>query len=95
MQVLSNAIGQKEAEQERIKNGVLSEFLNNGVVPDKPFEIRRVPPKLIIIDESKLPEKFVKIERKIDKKLINDCFKDGEHIDGVALDNGGYTVAVR
>jgi hypothetical protein len=95
MQVISNAIGSKEAEQERIKKAVLDDFLNNGVVPAKPFEVRRLPPKPIIIDESKLPDKFVKIERKIDKKLINDCFKDGEMIDGVALDNGGYTVAVR
>jgi hypothetical protein len=93
--LLNAKIEKIEAEMESIKENVLSDYLNNGVVPEKPFEIRRVPSKLIVIDESRIPEKFIKVERKIDKKQINECSKLGEYIEGVTLDNGGYTVAVR
>ena len=49
----------------------------------------------IVQDESKLPERFKKIETKILKADINKAIKSGESIDGVVLDNGGEYVTIR
>lgn len=95
MALIHNAIQQKESEQEKIKADILNEFLTTGLYPEKPFEIRSVPPKPIVIDESKIPDKFFRTKRELDKKLVNECFKNGEQIEGVTLDNGGYTVAFK
>jgi hypothetical protein len=56
---------------------------------------RNVPPKPIVTDESKLPEKYIKITKSVDKTAINKDVKDGLEIDGVAMDNGGTSLTIR
>lgn len=52
-------------------------------------------PKLIVTDESRIPEKFWKVKREINKTDINKAFAEGEEIPGTALDNGGTSTTVR
>lgn len=63
--------------------------------PDGTIYRRNVPCKPVITDESKIPAMFKKTSVSIDKAAINQAIKDGLEIDGVTLDNGGVTYAIR
>ena len=56
------------------------------------YSYMRVNPKPIISDESKIPDKYFKIEKTIKKAEINQAIKDGDVIEGVTFDNGGYAI---
>lgn len=85
-----------EAEQERLKDAIIKDYLEDGVLPSSDMlHVKKVPRGVIVTDESKLPEQFFRIERKLDKKALNEAVKGGEQIDGATLDNGGYTLMIR
>ncbi len=48
-----------------------------------------------VIDESKIPDEFFKIERKLDKAKLNEACLGGANIEGAVLDNGGETLIIR
>lgn len=62
------------------------------IVGNTVYSYMRVNPKPIISDESKIPDKYWKIERTIKKAEINKAIKDGDTIEGVTFDNGGYAL---
>ena len=62
------------------------------IVGNTVYSYMRVNPKPIISDESKIPEKYWKIEKSIKKAEINQAIKDGDVIEGVTFDNGGYAL---
>lgn len=84
-----------EKALEKAKLEILDDYQNHGVIPAAPLEVRSVPRKLIVTDETKLPDKFFKIERTLKKAELNKAFQDGEELEGVTLDNGGITLAIR
>lgn len=87
----------KSAETQllKLKDAMLKEFLEDGVLPDDGLTIRKVTPKIIITDEKLLPEKFLKIRKEVDKAALNAHVKEHGLIDGTAMDNGGYTVMLK
>lgn len=82
------------AEMEKAKDAIIQEYLEDGVVQFN-LTIKKAPPKPIVTDESKIPDQFWKVERKLDKSALNKAVKEGEAFDGVAMDNGGFTVSIR
>lgn len=62
------------------------------IVGNTVYSYMRVNPKPIISDESKIPDKYFKIEKTIKKAEINQAIKDGDFIEGVTWDNGGYAI---
>ena len=62
------------------------------IVGNTVYSYMRVNPKPIISDESKIPDRFWKIEKSIKKAEINQAIKDGDVIEGVTFDNGGYAL---
>lgn len=80
-----------KARREHLKADVINDFTEHGVDPND-HSIVEVKPKPVVTDESLLPEEFIKIERKVDKKKINEAIKGGRQIEGVTFDNGGYTL---
>jgi len=62
------------------------------IIGNTVYSYMRVNPKPIVSDESKIPEKYWKIEKSIKKAEINQAIKDGEVIEGVTFDNGGYAL---
>ena len=72
---------------EEKEQGSIGHIVGNTV-----YSYMRVNPKPIISDESKIPEKYWKIEKSIKKSEINQAIKDGEVIEGVTFDNGGYAL---
>jgi len=62
------------------------------IVGNTVYSYMRINPKPIISDESKIPDKYWKIEKTIKKAEINQAIKDGDVIEGVTFDNGGYAL---
>lgn len=62
------------------------------IVGNVVYGVMKVNPKPIVTDESKIPDKFWKVTKSIKKAELNQAVKDGEVIEGVTLDNGGYTL---
>ncbi len=62
------------------------------IVGNTVYSYMKVNPKPIISDESKIPEKYFKIEKTIKKAEINQALKDGDVIEGITWDNGGYAI---
>lgn len=54
---------------------------------------KTLPPKPIVTNENKVPDLYKK--KVIDKTAINQAIKEGEHIDGVSMDNGGEIITIR
>jgi hypothetical protein len=92
IRVLKNqieALEMKAVEKliEEKEQGSVGHIVGNTV-----YSYMRVNPKPIISDESKIPEKYFKIEKTIKKAEINQAIKDGDVIEGVTWDNGGYAI---
>jgi len=62
------------------------------IVGNTVYSYMRINPKPIVSDESKIPDKYFKIEKTIKKAEINQAIKDGDVIEGVTWDNGGYAI---
>lgn len=87
------AICEQETIKTSVKNQIVDEFHESGVCyDDLGLHVKKVPPKLIIQDENKIPESFFRVKKEIDKTKINAAHKLGQQVDGTTLDNGGYTV---
>lgn len=59
------------------------------------LSIRAGVPKVIVTDEARLPESFIRIKREPDKHLIASHLKAGERVEGAELSNSEPTLAVR
>lgn len=72
---------------------VLEEKTYKGI--EATISVKEQKPKLIVTDESKIPGKFFKIEKKLNKTDLNKAYDEGEEIEGVTLSNGGTTTTIR
>jgi hypothetical protein len=95
MRRLTDNLRALEGQQNEVKEQMIAEYLNDGVLPDDGLIVKKIPPKLIVTDENKLPEKFFKIERKLNKAELNKEWKAGNLYAGTTIDNGGYTLAIK
>lgn len=57
--------------------------------------LRPGQPAVVITDETRLPEAFVRVKREPDKALISAALKAGQNVDGAELSNGMPTITVR
>lgn len=53
------------------------------------------PDKVIITDESAIPDTFCKIVKEPNKTAIKNAIKNGQYVPGATLSNGGTTIQVR
>lgn len=53
------------------------------------------PDKVIVTDESAIPDEFCKITREPNKTAIKTAIKNGQYVSGATLSNGGTTIQVR
>lgn len=90
---LDDRLRKVRIEMDNLKLKIVEEYLEDGVCPFN-LTIRKVSPKVIITDESLIPDEFKKTTVTIDKIKLNKAVKDGD-IAGTTLDNGGYTVAIK
>jgi hypothetical protein len=65
-------------------------------LPDATVTVRRVAPKLEVVDESAIPAGFWRPQDpKLDRKAVTDALKAGQDVPGAALGNGGITLSIR
>jgi len=64
-------------------------------LPEATISLRVSPPKVVIVDESDLPDEFVRIKREPDKRALAEALKAGKTVLGAALANGEPTISVR
>jgi len=64
-------------------------------LPQATLSIRAGQPKVIITDETRLPEHCIRIKREPDKLLIREHLARGEHVAGAELSNSEPQLAVR
>lgn len=95
MRRLAENLKKLEGQQSEIKQAMIDDYLNNGVLPDDGLIVKKIPPKLIVTDESKIPEKFWRVKREINKAELNKEYKNGNLCEGCTIDNGGYTLAIK
>lgn len=65
-------------------------------LPQATLSIRRVPPALLVEDETVIPPRFwISQEPKLDKSALKRALTDEEAVPGARLDNGGQTLSIR
>lgn len=57
--------------------------------------IRSTPPKVVVTDDSQIPEAMVRVRREADKLLIGAALKSGNIVPGASLSNSGESIAIR
>ena len=62
------------------------------IVENTIYGLKWNPPKPIVTDETKLPDRFFKIEKTLKKAELNKAIKDGETFEGVTIDNGSFSL---
>lgn len=62
---------------------------------DATVSVTQGKPKLIVTDESLIPDEYWKETREISKSLINEAFKDGYEIPGTTISNGTQSITIR
>lgn len=83
---LKTKISEEEAYSETLKCTIIEEHIQLGLFPDDPLYIKEVKNAVpVIVNEAELPDKYFEeeVKRKINKKLINQDWKDGINIEGV------------
>lgn len=84
---------------ERLRQALLSCMLAVGEKslrrPEATVSVASRKPGIQAIDETVLPDRFFKTERKVNRADVGVALKDGEVVPGVTLDNGGISLTVR
>lgn len=63
---------------------------------DATITLKRVPPKLEIVDEAQIPAEFFEaVDPKLSRKAVQDALKDGRTVPGAILGNGSVTLSIR
>lgn len=63
--------------------------------PDFTASVRRVAPAVVVIDETALPDAFIRITRAPDKSALREALARGETVPGASLGNGSDTLTIR
>jgi len=64
-------------------------------LPQATLSIRAGVPKVIITDETRLPEDCIRIKREADKVAIKEHLARGEHVPGAEMSNATEVITVR
>lgn len=97
--LIDASIRELTASIDEMRKSILDEMLEDGVLNmvecNRSISVQDNPRGVIVTDETKLPERFIKIVRSVDKKALNEAVKGGEVIEGCSLDNGGKILVFR
>lgn len=64
-------------------------------LPEAKISVVNSPDKVIITDETAIPDAFMRITKEPNKTAIKNALKSGTYIPGATLSNGGSTIQVR
>jgi len=100
------AVAQLHARQERFERretvlrAILFKLLQAAdlrkvELPEATLSVRNGTPKVVITDETALPDDFFRVVREPDKSFIKDCLKEGDIVPGAMLSNAEPCLSVR
>lgn len=69
--------------------------LKSVALAEAKISVVNSPDKVIITDESAIPDAFMKITKEPNKTAIKNAIKSGQLIPGATMSNGGTTISVR
>lgn len=69
--------------------------IKSVALPEAKISVVNSPEKVIITDESAIPDAFMRITKEPNKAAIKNAMKSGSIIPGASLSNGGTTISVR
>jgi hypothetical protein len=99
VKVLTERKAACQGRQERLRSALHACMVAAGERslrrPEATVTLSAKKPGIATIDEAELPERFWKVERKVNRSEITTAIRDGEVVPGVLLDNGGETLTVR
>jgi phage host-nuclease inhibitor protein Gam len=89
-----------ENSQERIRNWIRAsmDMLDVKKISTNVHTVSISPgqPKVVVVDESVIPEEYVRVKREIDKKAVMDTYNnDGEIVPGCDIINGEPRLLIR
>lgn len=64
-------------------------------LPEAKISVVNSPDKVIITDESAIPDAFMRVTKEPNKTAIKNALKNGSNVTGATLSNGGTTIQVR
>lgn len=64
-------------------------------LPEATLTIQRGQQSVVVTDEEKLPEKFIRTKREPDKTAIKEALKAGEAVEGAELSNANPYLTIR
>lgn len=105
-EAISQRIGKLRERQTRLTHRVqfyrslmhrLMDFagIKSIALPEAKISVINSPEKVIITDESAIPDAFMRITKEPNKTAIKNALKSGNIIPGTTLSNGGTTISVR
>lgn len=88
-----------DARQQRLRDALLMCMTATGEKtlrrPEATVSVGQKKPGIAHVDETLLPDRFFKTERKVSKSAINEALDKGEAVPGVTMGNGGVSLSVR
>src|SRR3990167_9711245 len=64
-------------------------------LPEATLSVRRVPGSVVITDETKIPDEFMRIKREPNKSAIKEALQNSSFVPGAEMSNGGETLSIR
>ncbi len=64
-------------------------------LPEATLSVRNGTRSVVITDESKIPEQFIRIKREPNRTAIKEAIDEGAHVEGCELSNGESGLTIR
>lgn len=64
-------------------------------LPAAKISVTKVAPSLMIVDPDAIPDEFIRWKKEPDKMALKEALKNGTHVPGVTMSNGGTTIQIR
>jgi len=84
-----------DGKRELLRQAMETSGLNKIEEPDFTISLRPSPPPVVIVDESALPESYLKTVTQIDRAGLRKALLSGVAVDGAMLGNSKLTVSIR
>jgi len=62
---------------------------------EKTVSVAQKPASVMIVDESQLPEQYLRVKKEPNKVAIREALEHNENVPGAQLSNGGTTLQMR
>ena len=96
---LGTRLSDSRGRSERLRDTLLACLQATGEKsvrrPEATISLRDMPPSILAVDDTDLPDEFWKVERKVSRTAINAAIKEGKIVPGVTMSNGGQSLSVR